>query len=106
MRIFTFTPTTYKDCPIYVRQFSGARGDEFEYSTIIKNELYTFQVSFRLRGWRAIVGFFMAQPFSQEELKNAVEYMEKTAQATIDTVLAPPKKERVDKGNSELSIKQ
>lgn len=90
MKIKTFTPIKYRDCPIYIRQFTGGRGDELEYSTIIKGELYTFQVSFRLRGWRAFFAFFQSQPFSTQELKNAVGYMEKAAQATIDTVLGEP----------------
>lgn len=87
MRINTFTPIKYRNCPIYIRQFANGRGDEFEYSTIINNALYTFQASFRLKGWRAVVGFFKSQPFSEAELKRAVGYMEKAAQATIDTVL-------------------
>lgn len=91
MKINTFKPLSYRNCPIYIRQFAVGRGDEFEYSTIIRGQLYTFQVSFRLRGWRAFVGFFFAQPFTEEELKNAVGYMEKAAQATIDTVLGEDK---------------
>lgn len=87
MLINTFKPTVYRNCPIYVRQFAVGRCDEFEYSTIINNQLYTFQAAFRLRGLRAILGFFSSQPFSEQELKNAVGYMEKAAQATIDTVL-------------------
>lgn len=91
MKIDTFKPIKYRDCPIYIRRFAVGRGDEFEYSTIINGELYTFQVSFRLRGIRAFLNLFTAQPFSEQELKNAVTYMEKAAQATIDTVLGAPK---------------
>ena len=89
MKIHTFKTESYRDCPIYFRNFQ----DHFEYLTIIKNELYTAHIRVRPH-WLTKLFYRLdittsvdKLPYSQQQLKNILKQVQAMAEATIDFVL-------------------
>lgn len=83
MKILSLKTTSYMDCPVYVRHFIEAKGgDEFEYLTVIENEIYSFPVRMRKSFFKRIFRL----PYSAEELKKITEYIISAAYSTIETV--------------------
>lgn len=84
MRIKSIRTEEYLGCPVYVRNFeSVGAGEEFEYLTVIDNEIYAFPVTMR----KSILKHFFRIPFTDDELKKLTEYILTVAHATIESVL-------------------
>lgn len=88
MRINTFKPDKYRDCPIYYRNFEK----HFEYLTIINNELYTAQINVKPH-WITKLFYLLdistkvdKMPYSRQQLTNILKTLRKMAETTIDFV--------------------
>lgn len=68
----------YEGCPIYIRNVN----EDWEYLTIINNELYTASIV----ATRSAIQKLTGKTYSQKEISDITNYMIAMAQATIDTV--------------------
>lgn len=69
----------YEKCPIYVRH----TGENWEYLTVINNEIYTASIVARKSGIQRLLG----REYTAMEVSNITQYMLAMAQSTIDHVL-------------------
>lgn len=69
----------YEGCPIYIRN----SGEDWEYLTVINNEIYSASIVATKSAMQKITG----KDYSVKELSDITNYMIAMAQATIDTVL-------------------
>lgn len=69
----------YRDCPIYIRR----RGEEWEYLTVINNEIYSSSIVARLNAFSKLRG----KDYSEKEVSDITQYMIAMAQTTIDHIL-------------------
>lgn len=83
--IRTYEVVKYHGCPIYIR----SRGSEFEYLTIIKGQLYTFNIDMAPEKYAILLNWLgiMKALYTDKQLKALIYYMRSMAQATIETVL-------------------
>jgi len=85
MRIYTFKPEKYRDCPIYYRNFEHC----FEYLIVIENQIYTAHISIiptfinRLLYWLRIE----KSEYSQQQQGKIIHQLRKMAETTIDYIL-------------------
>ena len=85
MQIKVFKTETYRGCPIYFRNFY----DNFEYLTIIKNQLYTTHLRVFPDWHRSLAHTFgfLRSPYSEKQLKDILTQLRKMGETTIDTIL-------------------
>lgn len=69
----------YENCPIYIRN----AGENWEYLTVVNNEIYTAQIIAR----RSAIQKMTGKPYTTKEISDITQYMIAMAQTTIDTVL-------------------
>lgn len=75
----------YEKCPIYVRN----SGENWEYLTVVNNEIYTASIVARRSAMQVITG----KSYTPKEVSDITQYMLAMAQATIDHVLGITHKE-------------
>jgi hypothetical protein len=108
--IKTFKTKYYKGKPIYYRFWDNQHWT-WEYLTIIDDEIYTAHANLRPQLWRRIIyRLFGSQTdtyfkllFTPHQLNGCLNFMEKMAETTIDTVLV--RKEQQAKKVAEKVIK-
>lgn len=85
MIIKTFGIKTYKDCPIYFRNF----GTTFEYLAIINNQIYTAHLTIRPTFLSRLYAWTGIEPeiFSEDEMTAILKKLNTLAETTIDYVL-------------------
>lgn len=84
MKIRTYKPDKYRDCPIYFRNFKHT----FEYLVIINNELYTAHIDVKptlvnkIFYWTAIQWLY-----SYQQEQRILKQLKMMAQTTVDFIL-------------------
>lgn len=68
----------YENCPIYIRN----SGEQWEYLTIINNEIYTATIVIRKNAIQRI----LFKPYSAKQVSDITNYLIAMAQSTINTV--------------------
>lgn len=68
----------YENCPIYIRN----TGENWEYITVINNEVYTATIYIRKTAIQKILG----KPYTPKQTSDITNYLMAMAQSTINTV--------------------
>ncbi len=90
MKITTFPPEQYRDCPMYYRMFLN----HFEYLTVIKGQIYTGHMTIHASLVMRIKKFFhmVKSEYADNEMKAILRQLKLSAQTTIDFILDGGKK--------------
>lgn len=83
MKIRTLQHGFYKNCKVYYRNF----GNTFEYLVVIDGEIYTAHVTIIKTWWQMLLN----RDYTKKQLVDAVNYLARIAETTIDTVLESKK---------------
>jgi hypothetical protein len=85
MIIQSFKPEVYRDCKIYYRTFK----ENWEYLTIINNELFTAEIEVRPTLINRLLYFFGIEKskYSYQQQINIIKYLRRFAQTTVDFII-------------------